>query len=88
MRVRTNEQCESGGALSLVNGPVINNAVDAADSNIVKLASSTADNHKVVEDIYYSVLGRAPTENEEKGIDLGTGAKRLEVAGSRLGAFE
>ncbi len=67
-------------ALSLVNGPVINNAVDAADSNIVKLIAREPDNQKVMTEIYYAVLGRAPTENEKKAIDLGEGPQRLQVA--------
>src|SRR6185437_11132301 len=67
-------------ALNLVNGPVINNAVDAADSRIVRLVATQPDNRKVIDEIYYAVLNRAPTENELQEIDLGTGAHRLEVA--------
>src|SRR5665213_721434 len=67
-------------ALSLVNGPIINNAVDAADSNIVKLVNSQPGNAKVVTDIYFAVLNRAPTETELKTIDLGAGPQRLEKA--------
>jgi hypothetical protein len=67
-------------ALNLVNGPIINNAVDSADSNIVKWVNSETDNHKVIDNIYFAVLGRAATENEKKAIDLGTGSQRLQVA--------
>jgi hypothetical protein len=67
-------------ALNLVNGPIINNAVDAADSAIVKWVNSQPDNHKVIDNIYFAVLGRAATENEMKAIDLGAGAQRLQVA--------
>ena len=45
-------------ALNLVNGPVINNAVDSADSAIVKLVNSEPDNRKVIDRIYYAVLNR------------------------------
>ena len=67
-------------ALNLVNGPVINNAVDSADSAIVKLANKELDNHKVVERIYYMILNRPPTEAEQNAIDLGEGAQRVGVA--------
>src|SRR5205085_4879134 len=50
-------------ALSLVNGPIINNAVDSPDSAIVKLVKAEPDNHKVVQRIYYMILSRAPTED-------------------------
>lgn len=67
-------------ALSLVNGPIINNAVDAADSEIVRLVAREPNNRKVVDEIYFAVLNRAPTENELKTIDLGAGPQRLQVA--------
>ena len=67
-------------ALNLVNGPIINNAVDAADSAIVRLVARESDNRKVIDEIYYAVLGRAPTENELKAIDLGAGPQRVQVA--------
>ncbi|HEX4795092.1 MAG TPA: DUF1549 and DUF1553 domain-containing protein [Humisphaera sp.] len=67
-------------ALNLVNGPVINNAVDSPDSAIVKLAALEPDNHKVVRRIYLMILNRPPTEAEQAAINLGQGAKRIEVA--------
>jgi len=67
-------------ALNLVNGPVINNAVDSTDSSIIKLVNKEQDNHKVIERIYYMILNRPPTEAEEKTIDLGEGAQRVTVA--------
>ncbi|HZK82512.1 MAG TPA: DUF1549 and DUF1553 domain-containing protein, partial [Humisphaera sp.] len=67
-------------ALNLVNGPIINNAVDAADSTIVRWVNSEPDNHKVIDNIYFAMLGRAATENEMKAIDLGAGPQRLQVA--------
>ena len=68
-------------ALNLVNGPVINNACDSPDSDIVKLAASEPDNRKVVEQIYFAILNRAPTEKEMQAIDLGAaGPARVQVA--------
>ncbi|HWE93337.1 MAG TPA: DUF1549 and DUF1553 domain-containing protein [Tepidisphaeraceae bacterium] len=67
-------------ALNLVNGPIINNAVDSADSAITKLVAAEKDNRKVVEEIYLAVLSRLPTDAEVGAVDLGTGPQRLEVA--------
>ena len=68
-------------ALNLVNGPVINNACDSPDSDIVKLAAKEPDNHKVIEQIYFAILNRAPTEKELQAIDLGAaGPQRVQVA--------
>jgi hypothetical protein len=68
-------------ALNLVNGPVINNACDSPDSDIVKLAASEPDNRKVVEQIYFAILNRAPTEKESNTIELGSpGPQRVQVA--------
>src|SRR5205085_953158 len=67
-------------ALSLVNGPVINDAVDAKESAIARLVKAEPDNRKVIEEIYYMVLNRAPTDAEIATADLGEGAHRLEVA--------
>lgn len=67
-------------ALNLINGATISEAVSAKDNRISKLVEKEKDNKKVVEEIYLSVLNRPPSPNEMKGIDLGEGAKRLEVA--------
>jgi len=67
-------------ALNLVNGPVINNAVDSPDSAIVKLVALEPDNKKVVRRIYLMILNRPPTEAEQAAVNLGEGAKRTEVA--------
>ncbi len=67
-------------ALNLINGSTIGEAVDAGASRITRLVASESDNHKVVEEIYYSVLNRPPTAKEIAVIDLGEGSKRLEAA--------
>ena len=68
-------------ALNLINGSVIGGAVVDSSNAIMKWASKEPDNRKVIEDIYYAVLNRPPTDAEVKNIDLGADPKqRQEVA--------
>jgi hypothetical protein len=67
-------------AMSLINGSTIGEAVSAPNNNIQKMVESESDNKKVVEDLYFSILSRPPTEEELKLADLGSGAGRLEAA--------
>ena len=68
-------------ALNLINGSVIGGAVVDSTNEIGKLAAREPDNKKVVEEIYYAILNRPPTDAEVKNLDLGTDAKqRQEVA--------
>jgi hypothetical protein len=66
-------------ALNLINGPMISNAVAEPTNKIAKLVKDQPDNARAVEDIYYAILNRPPTE-QEKAIDLGQGDERLAVA--------
>jgi hypothetical protein len=68
-------------ALSLINGPVISDAVADPGNKIAKLVEREKDNRKVVEEVYLLVLSRLPTDVEVGNADLGTDPKqRLEVA--------
>jgi hypothetical protein len=67
-------------ALNLVNGSLISGAVDQPDNAIAKLVAKEPDNRKVIDGIYLSVLNRLPTDIEVANVDLGAGARRLEVA--------
>jgi hypothetical protein len=68
-------------ALNLINGSVIGGAVVDSANSIAVLVTKQPDNAKVVEEIYYSILNRPPTEAEVKNLDLGTDPKhRQEVA--------
>jgi hypothetical protein len=68
-------------ALNLINGSVIGGAVVDSSSAIVQLAAKEPDNRRVVEEIYYAILNRPPTDAEVKNLDFGTEAKqRQEVA--------
>ena len=68
-------------ALSLVNGPIISEAVADSTNNIAKLVAKFADNRKVTEELYLSALGRLPTETEVQSAGFtGDPAHRLEEA--------
>ena len=68
-------------AINLVNGSTIGDAVNAQNSRIVAVVKANADDRKVVEELYYAILNRPPTEGEVKDISLGGEEKqRLEAA--------
>ena len=68
-------------ALNLINGSVIGGAVVDPSNKIIRLVAKEPDNQKVVEEIYYAILSRPPTEDEVKNLDLGTDPRqRQEVA--------
>jgi hypothetical protein len=68
-------------ALNLINGHLISDAVGQSGNAIAKVVEAQPDNRKAIEDIYYMVLNRPPTEQELNGIDLGaTGPQRLATA--------
>jgi hypothetical protein len=66
--------------LNLINGAMIGDALIAPASKLDVFVKKEQDNKKVVEEIYYAVLNRPPTEKELKDIDLGAGPQRAEVA--------
>jgi hypothetical protein len=68
-------------ALNLINGSMIGAAVADSGNEITRLVEKQGDNRKVVEEIYYAILNRPPTDAEVGNVDLGTDAKqRQEVA--------
>jgi hypothetical protein len=67
-------------ALNLVNGHLISDAVDSPDSGIPQLVERESNNHKVIEQLYYMMLNRPPTEAEMNNIELGIGTHRLAAA--------
>ncbi len=66
-------------ALNLINGTTISDSLSAPANRIAKIVEGEKDDQKVVEDIYFSVLNRPPTEKELATADFSTGS-RLEVA--------
>ena len=55
-----------GPILNLVNGPVIGEAVKDPENRIAKLVKDQADDAKVVEEIFLSILCRTPTTKEKE----------------------
>lgn len=66
-------------ALNLVNGQLISDSVDDHGNAIAKLVARERDNQKVVDEIYYMILNR-PATGQEQSVDLGAGPQRLQVA--------
>ena len=64
-------------AINLVNGSTIGDAVSQG-SRIKQIVEANKDDKKVVEELYFAILNRAPSEKELEGINLGE--KRLENA--------
>lgn len=59
-----------GPILNLVNGPVIAEAIGDPNNRITKLVAAEGDDKKVVEELFFSILCRPPTETElAAGID-------------------
>ncbi|MDH3583811.1 MAG: DUF1549 and DUF1553 domain-containing protein, partial [Phycisphaerae bacterium] len=67
-------------ALNLVNGPIISGAVVDSSNGIARLVQQEKDNRKVIENLYYAIFSRPPSDAEVGAVDLGEGPQRLEVA--------
>lgn len=67
-------------AMSLINGTTIGEAVSAPNSTIEKLVTREKDDAKVVEELYYLILSRAPTEKEIAIATFSNAPSRLEGA--------
>jgi hypothetical protein len=67
-------------AMSLINGTTIGEAVSSPTSKIEKLVESEKDDRKVVEELYYAILSRPPSEAEIKLADFSKAPSRLEGA--------
>lgn len=55
-----------GPILNLVNGPIIAEAIKDPHNHISKLVASQADDAKVVEELFLSILCRMPNEKEKQ----------------------
>jgi hypothetical protein len=66
-------------AMNLINGSTIGEAVNAPDNFVAKLVASESDDKKVVEELYFTILNRPPSDKELTMADL-SGGGRLEAA--------
>ena len=72
-----------GQALNLVNGPVIADAIAHPHNRITQLVNSQADDGKLVEELFVSILCRLPTEKESAA-----GIEAIKQGESRLGGAQ
>ncbi len=72
-----------GQALSLVNGPTIADAIAAPNNRIARLVAAEADDARVVDELFISILCRPPSQTE-----LATGLATLREAEDRLGGAQ
>jgi hypothetical protein len=66
--------------MNLLNGSTIGEAVSAPDNQIVALVNRESDDKKLIEELYFTILNRAPSEKEFAMADLKSGGNRLEAA--------
>ncbi len=57
---------ELGPVMALISGQTVESAISDPNNNISKLVAQQADNNKIIEEIFLSVLNRYPTEDEVK----------------------
>jgi hypothetical protein len=62
-----------GPVLSLLTGPILNDAIRDPSNRIAKIVAAEKDDKKVVEEIYLAILSRKPNDKE---IEVGVGALR------------
>jgi hypothetical protein len=67
-------------AMNLINGTMISDALQAPDSQLRKLAHSDADPHKLVQDVYLTILNRPPTDQEMSAVQGSLSTNRVEAA--------
>lgn len=58
------DDLQMSAVMAFLSGPAIANALSAPESELATLVASQLDDRKLVEDIYYRVLSRAPSSGE------------------------
>jgi hypothetical protein len=67
-------------AMNLINGSMVGEAVNSGDNAISALVKREPDDKKLIEELYFQILSRPPTEKEVAIVDLKAGPSRLEAA--------
>lgn len=57
-------ELQMSAIMAFLSGPAIADAIGAKDSGLAKLVATQADDRKLVEEIYYRILARAPSAAE------------------------
>ncbi len=57
---------QMSAVMAFLSGPAISDAIEAKESALVRLTTEQPDDQKLIEEIYYRVLGRAPRPDEVK----------------------
>ncbi|MBI5775109.1 MAG: DUF1549 domain-containing protein [Verrucomicrobia bacterium] len=55
-----------GSVMALLSGPAVSMAINDSKNEIAKLAAATSDDRKLIEEVFFRVLNRAPLEKEVK----------------------
>ncbi|NLT70933.1 MAG: DUF1549 domain-containing protein, partial [Verrucomicrobiaceae bacterium] len=58
------DDLQMSAVMAFLSGPAIADAIGAKDSGLARLVATQPDNHKLVEEIYYRILSRAPGDAE------------------------
>jgi WD40 repeat protein len=58
------DELQMSAIMAFLSGPAIADAIGAKDSGLAKLVATQTDDRKLVEEIYYRILSRAPTPAE------------------------
>src|SRR5262249_3051544 len=53
-----------GPVLNLINGPTVGDAVKDPNNRIAQLAAKEKDDAKLVDELFFSILSRAPSKDE------------------------
>ncbi len=57
-------ELQMSAVMAFLSGPAVGDAIGAEDSELARLVAAEPDDRKLVEEIYYRFLARAPSESE------------------------
>ncbi|MDF1657258.1 MAG: DUF1549 domain-containing protein [Verrucomicrobiales bacterium] len=60
------DELQMSAVMAFLSGPAIADAIGAEDSELAELVKTQTDDKKLIEEIYYRVLARAPSQTETK----------------------
>ncbi len=60
------DELQMSAIMAFLSGPAIADAIGAKDSGLAKLVATQTDDRKLVEEIYYRILSRAPSSRRDR----------------------